>query len=147
LLEIVVGYHAYAKFLKILALSLLAYVFTALIVQPDWVEVIKSLVIPKITWESNYWYVLVAVLGTTISPYMFFWQATEEVEEQKYAEKTGTQKRSLQTIRRDNTIGMTISQLASFFMIVTTAVVLHGKGRQSAMLHNCPKPYVAPAWE
>lgn len=128
LLEIVVGYHAYAKFLKILALSLLAYVFTAFIVQPDWVEVIKSLIVPKITWETNYWYVLVAILGTTISPYMFFWQATEEVEEQKYAEKSGTERRSLKTIRRDNSVGMTISQLASFFMIVTTAVVLHGKG-------------------
>ena len=128
LLEIVVGYHAYAKFLKFLALALLAYVFTAFIVQPNWWEVIQSLVIPKITWESNYWYVLVAILGTTISPYMFFWQATEEVEEQKYAEKSGTVRRTLKTIRRDNSIGMTISQLASFFMIVTTAVVLHGKG-------------------
>jgi Mn2+/Fe2+ NRAMP family transporter len=127
-LEIVIGYHAYAKFLKILALALLSYVFTAIIVQPDWDEVVKSLVIPKVTWESNYWYVLVAILGTTISPYMFFWQATEEVEEQKYAVKAGIPKRSIKTIRRDNTIGMTISQIASFFMIVTTAVVLHGKG-------------------
>lgn len=128
LLEIFVGYHAYSKFLKILALSLLAYVFTAVIVQPNWSEVIKSLLIPKITWETNYWYVLVALLGTTISPYMFFWQATEEVEEIKYAEKSGAERRSLKMIRRDNSIGMTISQLASFFMIVTTAVVLHGKG-------------------
>ena len=128
LLEIFVGYHASSKFLKILALSLLAYVFTAVIVQPNWSEVIKSLLIPKITWETNYWYVLVALLGTTISPYMFFWQATEEVEEIKYAEKSGAERRSLKMIRRDNSIGMTISQLASFFMIVTTAVVLHGKG-------------------
>lgn len=128
LLEIFVGYHAYSKFLKILALSLLAYVFTAIIVQPNWSEVIRSLLIPRITWETNYWYVLVALLGTTISPYMFFWQATEEVEEIKYAEKSGTDRRSLKMIRRDNSIGMTISQLASFFMIVTTAVVLHGKG-------------------
>lgn len=128
LLEIFVGYHAYSKFLKILALSLLAYVFTAVIVQPNWSEVISSLIIPKITWETNYWYVLVALIGTTISPYMFFWQATEEVEEIKYAEKSGTSRRSIKMIRRDNFLGMTISQLASFFMIVTTAVVLHGKG-------------------
>ena len=59
---------------------------------------------------------------------MFFWQATEEVEEQKYAEKAGKPRRTLKTIRRDNSIGMTISQLASFFMIITTAVVLHGSG-------------------
>lgn len=128
LLEIFVGYHAYSKFLKILALSLLSYVFTAIIVQPNWSEVIKALIIPKITWETNYWYVLVALLGTTISPYMFFWQATEEVEEIKYAEKSGTKRRSIKMVRRDNAIGMTISQLASFFMIITTAVVLHGTG-------------------
>ena len=100
LLEIVVGYHAYAKFLKILALSLLAYVFTAFIVGPDWGQVFKSLIIPKFTWEANYWYVLVALLGTTISPYMFFWQATEEVEEQKYAVKAGIPKRSLKIDRK-----------------------------------------------
>jgi NRAMP (natural resistance-associated macrophage protein)-like metal ion transporter len=128
LLEIVVGYHAYAKFLKFLALSLLAYVATAFIVGPDWGEVFRSLVIPKITWEANYWYVLVALLGTTISPYMFFWQATEEVEEQKYAIKAGIPKRSLKVIRRDNTLGMTISQIGSLFMIITTAVVLHSNG-------------------
>lgn len=128
LLEIVVGYHAYAKFLKFLALSLLAYVATAFIVGPDWGEVFRSLVIPKITWEANYWYVLVALLGTTISPYMFFWQATEEVEEQKYAFKAGIPKRSLKVIRRDNTLGMTISQIGSLFMIITTAVVLHSNG-------------------
>lgn len=128
LLEIFVGYHAYSKFLKILALSLLSYVLTAIIVQPNWSEVIKALIIPKITWETNYWYVLVALLGTTISPYMFFWQATEEVEEIKYAEKSGTKRRSIKMVRRDNAIGMTISQLASFFMIITTAVVLHGTG-------------------
>lgn len=128
LLEIIVGYHAYAKFLKFLALSLLAYVATAFIVGPDWGEVFRSLVIPKITWEANYWYVLVALLGTTISPYMFFWQATEEVEEQKYAIKAGIPKRSLKVIRRDNTLGMTISQIGSLFMIITTAVVLHSNG-------------------
>ena len=128
LLEIFVGYHAYSKFLKILALSLLSYVLTAIIVQPNWSEVIKALIIPKIIWETNYWYVLVALLGTTISPYMFFWQATEEVEEIKYAEKSGTKRRSIKMVRRDNAIGMTISQLASFFMIITTAVVLHGTG-------------------
>lgn len=127
-LEIFVGYHAYARFLKILALSLISYVITAFIVNPDWWQVLKSFFAPQITWESNYWYVIVALLGTTISPYMFFWQATEEVEEQKYALKRGVAKRTLRTIRRDNTLGMTISQLGSAFMIITTAVVLHGSG-------------------
>jgi Mn2+/Fe2+ NRAMP family transporter len=127
-LEIAIGYHSYAKFLKFLALALLSYVFTAIIVHPDWGKVLHAMVVPQITWEANYWYVIVALLGTTISPYMFFWQATEEVEEQKYALKAGIPRRSLRTIRRDNTLGMTISQLGSVFMIVTTAVVLHQNG-------------------
>ena len=128
LLEIFIGYHTYAKFLKVLALTLLAYVFTAFIVGPNWGEVLKSLLIPKLSWDNAYWYVIVALLGTTISPYMFFWQAAEEVEESRYAEKTGGEKRNLGMIRRDTSIGMTASQLASLFMIVTTAVVLHENG-------------------
>ena len=127
-LEIAVGYHTYAKFLKVLALALISYVITAFLVGPNWIEVGKSLVIPKITWSTDYWYVIVALLGTTISPYMFFWQAAEEVEEQKYALKKNEEKRTLKTIRRDTSIGMTASQLGSLFMIITTAVVLHENG-------------------
>lgn len=128
LLEIFIGYHTYAKVLKFLALSLLAYVFTAFIVGPNWMDVFKSLIIPKLSWSSDYWYVIVALLGTTISPYMFFWQAAEEVEESRYAEKIGAEQRNLGMIRRDTTIGMTASQLGSLFMIITTAVVLHENG-------------------
>lgn len=124
-LEIFIGYHTYAKFLKFLALTLIAYVITAFIVGPNWIEVGKALLVPGITWSADYWYVIVALLGTTISPYMFFWQAAEEVEEQKYAVKHHQKQRSLKTIRRDTTLGMSASQLASLFMIVTTAVVLH----------------------
>lgn len=124
-LEIVIGYHTYAKFLKFLALTLLAYVFTAFIVGPNWLEVAKSLVVPDISWTTEYWYVIVALLGTTISPYMFFWQAAEEVEEQKFAIKNHRKVRTLKTIRRDTILGMSASQLASLFMIVTTAVVLN----------------------
>ena len=123
-----IGYHTYAKFLKVLALTLLAYVFTAFIVGPNWGEVLKSLLIPKLSWDNAYWYVIVALLGTTISPYMFFWQAAEEVEESRYAEKTGSAQRDLGMIRRDTSIGMTASQLGSLFMIITTAVVLHENG-------------------
>ena len=127
-LEIFVGYHTYSKYLKLLALTLISYVITAIIVNPNWTEVVKSFFIPKISWTADYWYVIVALIGTTISPYMFFWQATEEVEEQKYAIKAGIPKRSLKVIRRDNTLGMTISQIGSLFMIITTAVVLHSNG-------------------
>lgn len=127
-LEIFIGYHTYSKYLKVLALTLFSYVITAIIVKPDWLEVIKSFVIPKISWSADYWYVIVALIGTTISPYMFFWQAAEEVEERKYAEKSGKSVRDLKTIRRDTSIGMTASQLGSMFMIITTAVVLHQNG-------------------
>lgn len=127
-LEIFIGYHTYSKYLKVLALTLFSYVITAIIVKPDWLEVMKSFVIPKISWSADYWYVIVALIGTTISPYMFFWQAAEEVEERKYAEKSGKSVRDLKTIRRDTSIGMTASQLGSMFMIITTAVVLHQNG-------------------
>lgn len=130
-LEIFIGYHTYSKYLKVLALTLFSYVITAIIVKPDWLEVIKSFVIPKISWSADYWYVIVALIGTTISPYMFFWQAAEEVEERKYAEKSGKSVRDLKTIRRDTSIGMTASQLGSMFMIITTAVVLHQNGTTS----------------
>ena len=128
ILEIFVGYHTYAKYLKFLALTLISYVITALIVKPNWVEVLRSLVIPKIEWTSGYWYVIVALIGTTISPYMFFWQAAEEVEEKRYAAKSGGQARDIATIRRDTSVGMTASQLGSMFMIITTAVVLNQNG-------------------
>ena len=127
-LEIRVGYHAYARILKVLALALLSYVVTAFIVAPNWLDVLRSLVVPTITWSTDYWYVIVALLGTTISPYMFFWQAAEEVEEQRDADKNHGNHRSIKEIRRDTSIGMTASQLGSLFMIVTTAVVLHENG-------------------
>ena len=69
-----------------------------------------------------------ALIGTTISPYMFFWQAAEEVEEKRYAAKSGGQARDIATIRRDTSVGMTASQLGSMFMIITTAVVLNQNG-------------------
>ncbi|MFM8205309.1 MAG: NRAMP family divalent metal transporter, partial [Actinomycetales bacterium] len=127
-LEIFVGYHTYSKYLKILALTLISYVITAIIVNPNWSEVVKSFFIPKISWTADYWYVIVALIGTTISPYMFFWQAAEEVEERKYSEKVGKAARDLKTIRRDTSLGMTASQLGSMFMIITTAVVLNENG-------------------
>ncbi len=127
-LEIFIGYHTYSKYLKFLALTLFSYVITAIIVKPDWAEVLRSLLVPKIEWTTNYWYVIVALFGTTISPYMFFWQTAEEVEEKRYAQKTGDKERDISTIRRDTSIGMTASQLASMFMIITTAVVLHQNG-------------------
>ncbi|NBR94323.1 MAG: divalent metal cation transporter [Actinobacteria bacterium] len=116
-LEIFIGYHTYAKFLKLLALSLLSYVAVALIVTNYWLEVFKATFIPQLQWSSAYWYVIVAVLGTTISPYMFFWQSAEEVEESNYAQNHNKNQRTIKEIRD-----------GSWFMIITAAVVLHENG-------------------
>jgi Mn2+/Fe2+ NRAMP family transporter len=127
-LEIFIGYHTYAKFLKILSLALLSYVAVALIVTNNWLEVFKATFIPQLQWNSAYWYVIVAVLGTTISPYMFFWQTAEEVEERNYSESHEKEQRSIREIRQDTSFGMSISQIGSWFMIITAAVVLHENG-------------------
>ena len=127
-LEIFIGYHTYAKFLKLLALSLLSYVAVALIVTNYWLEVFKATFIPQLQWSSAYWYVIVAVLGTTISPYMFFWQSAEEVEESNYAQNHNKNQRTIKEIREDTSIGMSVSQIGSWFMIITAAVVLHENG-------------------
>ena len=127
-LEIFIGYHTYAKFLKILALSLISYVAVALMVTNNWAEVIRATFIPQLQWNSAYWYVIVAILGTTISPYMFFWQTAEEVEEQNYSKQNNMRVRGISEIRQDTSIGMSISQIGSWFMIITAAVVLHENG-------------------
>ena len=127
-LEIFIGYHTYAKFLKFLALSLISYVVVALMVTSNWIAVLKATFIPQLEWSSAYWYVIVAILGTTISPYMFFWQTAEEVEETKYAHQQEKSPRGIREIRQDTSVGMSISQIGSWFIIITAAVVLHENG-------------------
>ncbi len=127
-LEIFIGYHTYAKFLKFLALSLILYVVVALMVTSNWLAVLKATFIPQLEWSSAYWYVIVAIFGTTISPYMFFWQTAEEVEETKYAHHQEKSPRGIREIRQDTSVGMSISQIGSWFMIITAAVVLHENG-------------------
>jgi Mn2+/Fe2+ NRAMP family transporter len=90
--------------------------------------ILSSTVVPHIKWTSAYWYVIVGILGTTISPYMFFWQASEEVEERRLADQQGRKRRAMRDIRTDNANGMIVSQLGSWFMMVTTASVLHRNG-------------------
>lgn len=82
LLEVFVSYKTYSKILKYLALSLVAYVITAFVVKPDWGVILKSTVIPQIQFTGPYLFNVVAILGTTISPYLFFWQTSQEVEEE-----------------------------------------------------------------
>src|ERR1035441_1074834 len=82
-LQVFVPYSSYVKYLKWLTLSLFAYVATAFFVRISWYQVLKATLLPQISWNKDYLTGLVAVLGTTISPYLFFWQASQEVEDLK----------------------------------------------------------------
>jgi Mn2+/Fe2+ NRAMP family transporter len=100
---------------------LLVYPITAFFVPEPWGTIFRATFIPHIEFSPAFFYVITAVIGTTITPYMFFWQTSQEVEENK-GRKT---KRSLRDLRTDNAIGMFISQAVAWFIIVTAATVLH----------------------
>lgn len=133
-LEIFVSYKTYFKFLKWLCLSLLAYWFTALLVVADWTVVFNNLFTPQ--WEGGKDFLLLAVafLGTTISPYLFFWQSSAEVEDEISAgrknlkQRRGATKKEVSGMRLDVMIGMIFSNLTTFFIIVTTANTLFKNG-------------------
>jgi NRAMP (natural resistance-associated macrophage protein)-like metal ion transporter len=135
LLEIFVRYSRYVSVLKWLTVSLFAYVGVALIVKLPWGTVARKLVIPDIAPNAAYLTVVVAILGTTISPYLFFWQAEEEAEEVK--ERSGAKPllrapeqaaAELRRIRWDTIIGMGFSNAVALFIILTTAATLHAHG-------------------
>ena len=135
LLEIFVSYKSYVKILKWLALTLLAYPITAFIVHQDWPVVIRALFVPHFEFSFEFLFIITAVLGTTISPYMFFWQASEEVEEEiasgRLAQRGGIPrigKRFMRNLRIDNALGMLFSEVTTFFIIITTAAVLNANG-------------------
>lgn len=135
-LEIFVSYRRYAKFLKYLTLSLFAYVITALIVHQDWGAIAALTFIPNFSFTKASVMNFVAILGTTISPYLFFWQANEEVEEEIEHKKikamgVGTpkvSKKDLRGMRLDTVVGMFFSNLVMFFIIVTAASTLGANG-------------------
>lgn len=133
ILQVVVPYHRYVKFLKWLTLSLFAYVAVTFCVSIDWRAVLRSTVFPQLPGHS--WIVVVvAVFGTTISPYLFFWQSSEEVEEQEvHGERSlvDAPERAaaeLSRIEWDTVMGMAASNLIAFFIILTTAVTLNAHG-------------------
>ena len=135
LLEVFSRYSRYVSILKWLTLSLFAYVGVTFVVHMPWGEVAKSLVIPQITFTPAYMTVVVAILGTTISPYLFFWQAEEEVEEVKERPDAKPLERAPEQaeaefgrIRVDTYIGMAISNVVALFIILTTAATLHAHG-------------------
>jgi NRAMP (natural resistance-associated macrophage protein)-like metal ion transporter len=132
LLQVFVPYRKLAPILKWLTLFLFAYVIAVFLVQVPWGQVLYDLVIPKLQWTSDYWMMIVALLGTTISPYLFFWQASQEVEELRLkGAGQGTEaqiRRDLRRVKRDTYMGMFFSNAIAFFIMVLGAVVLYTAG-------------------
>ena len=131
-LQVFVPYRRLAPILKWLTLFLFAYVIAAFLVDVPWTQVLHDLVIPKLQWTSGYWMMIVALLGTTISPYLFFWQASQEVEELRLKGKgRGTDKairHDLKRVKRDTYVGMFFSNAVAFFIMLLGGVVLYGAG-------------------
>ncbi len=134
-LQVFIPFPRYAPILKALTLALFAYVATVFVVAVPWSEVFYQTLMPAISLKGNYVVAVVAVFGTTISPYLFFWQASQEVEEQRaaagerpliYAPEQA--RAQLARIKLDTVIGMGFSNLVAFFIMLTAAVTLHAHG-------------------
>ncbi len=127
-------YHQIANVLKWLVLVLFAYPITAFVVGADWGRVVRDTLVPSMPHTRDEWSMLVAILGTTISPYLFFWQASEEVEEEKAAGQSTLAKRrgatatDLRLRRMDVGVGTFFSNVVMFFIILTTAITLNRHG-------------------
>lgn len=131
LIEIFVPYHQYVKVLKWLTISVLAYIVTGIIIHPDWLMVIAKTFTPEVHLNKNYIFAIVAFMGTTITPYLFFWQTSEEVEENQQAPEQMVpfkRKSRIARMRTDVKTGMILSNLVAFFIILTTASVLFKNG-------------------
>jgi NRAMP (natural resistance-associated macrophage protein)-like metal ion transporter len=135
LLQMYVRYTRYVTYLKWLTLALFAYVLTAFVAKVSWGQALHATFVPSLTFHVKYFTALIAVLGTTISPYLFFWQASEEAEEVRDNRKEHPLKwapwqarKQFQRIRVDTVIGMGFSNLVSLFIILTTAATLHAAG-------------------
>ena len=137
LMQIYTPYDRYAKYLKWLALILLAYVASALMAHLNWHEVAKHSIAPSISWNKDQILLLCAILGTTISPYLFFWQTSQEVEraisrgQDTIASRQGTNKHAIRAMRIDVWSGMLLSNLVMFFIIAASGAILfsHGHGQ------------------
>lgn len=132
-LEIFTNYKVYSKILKWLALALLAYPITAFIVHQPWPTVLRATVVPHIEWSFAFLFIITGVLGTTISPYMFFWEASQEVEEQQEKANGNGHKRivshnMIRRMRLDNNTGMIVSEVTTWCILLVGATVLHQSG-------------------
>ncbi len=143
ILQISMDYTTYAGYLKWLCVSLVAYALTAFVVPQNWPEVIKSTFVPHFEYSTGFLMILVGVIGTTISPYLFFWQPSQVVEEArkdgliprkksslpKWGPLPTIDQRDVSKVRIDTVLGMCFSQIAAWFVLVTAAGSLHTTGK------------------
>lgn len=135
-LEIFIPYRIYSSYLKYLTLSLFSYVAVAFVIHVDWKDVIVATIIPHIAFTKDYLINIVAILGTTIAPYLFFWQASEEVEEEVAHDKIDQMgsgqpkvtKKDLSKLKLDTATGMFFSNIVMWFVIITAGATLHQSG-------------------
>ena len=134
ILEIFTSYRVYAQILKWLALSLLSYIITVFIVHEPWPTLLRATFVPHIEFNFAFLFIITGVIGTTISPYMFIWEASEEVEDarERHLLRGGEEPKlgwsDIHRMRLDNFIGMLSSNVVTWCIIVTTATVLHSNG-------------------
>lgn len=135
LMEIIIPYKKYSRILKWLGLSLGVYVITAFMVKQNWGEMAWNTFIPQINFEMAYVMTMIGFLGTTISPYLFFWQASEEIEEEindgmvkDFGCKLEVKQKEITAMGRDTKIGMLFSNIMTFSILITAAATLHANG-------------------
>ncbi|HEY3741598.1 MAG TPA: Nramp family divalent metal transporter [Bryobacteraceae bacterium] len=127
------SYRQIARVFKWITLVLLAYVATAFFAHVDWHSALAATIFPQLSWSRESLSVLVGILGTTISPYLFFWQAAQEVEQERaegrnLAQRKGASNAKLERARNDVIVGMFASNFVMYFIILTTAATLHAHG-------------------
>jgi NRAMP (natural resistance-associated macrophage protein)-like metal ion transporter len=134
-LQMYVRYTRYVNYLKWLTAALFAYILTAFVAHVDWGHALRATILPSLYFNGRYFTTLIAVLGTTISPYLFFWQASEEAEDVRDNRKEHALKwapwqaqEQFERIRVDTVVGMGFSNLVALFIILTTAATLHVAG-------------------
>lgn len=129
------SYRHIARIFKWLTLVLFGYIAAAFLARPDWVSVLSATFVPRVEWSSAFLATFVGILGTTISPYLFFWQASQEVEDERAQGRTTVEQREgatdeeLRVARTDVLAGMFFSNLVMYFIILTTAATLHAHGQ------------------
>lgn len=126
--EILIPYRIFATYLKALTLVLLAYVVDAFVVNADWGRALRATFVPHIEFRLQFVTTLVAIFGTTISPYLFFWQTSEEVEEMHERHIETGDPAALRRARYDTNAGMLLAHVVFYFIVLTTAATLHPAG-------------------